>query len=160
MWSVHLEGFGFSLGISRSQPNEREYDRTDQSLHGVPGDPPIGVGLPYPRSNVRILHISSDFAQQNGSKCTVSAPCTCPKRGLGLYSRTLKSAEGRICTVFWANRTGNSRTWQGFWRFPQAEFPHLATGCTNYHQNTRCCGFRLTGTIDSAIFATAAVNGL
>ncbi|MGA7857411.1 MAG: hypothetical protein WCA11_05775, partial [Terracidiphilus sp.] len=65
----------------------------------------------------------------------------------------------QACTAFEANEARKTRFRQGSLSFPQAIWPPLETRYRECEQNTRCCGLRLTCTIDSGIFSSAAVNG-
>jgi hypothetical protein len=51
------------------------------------------------------------------------------------------------------------RVWRGDFELSTGKAQCLAGWCRECKQNTICCGFLLTRTIDSAIFSSAAVNG-
>ena len=110
-------------------------------------------------SNGPILHIHRNFAQGTGTNALFLRLVRPSRRSYACISEQ-GYARDRVCTGLWAVRIRKNRLTQGVLRFPQAEWLYLAPGFSIYHRNTRCCGFELTDTIDSAIFASAAVNRL
>jgi hypothetical protein len=61
---------------------------------------------------------------------------------------------------FGANQTAQTRAALDRLQLSTGKRPCLESWCAKCYENTRCCGFLLTSTMDSGIFSSAAVNGL
>jgi hypothetical protein len=87
-------------------------------------------------------------------------PCTRSKQRNSLKFQIGVDSKTQACTGFEAIPARETRSWQASLSFPQAIWLSFESRYRECEQNTRCCGLRLTCTIDSGIFSSAAVNGL
>ncbi len=98
---------------------------------------------------------------RNWRFCTRSAPCAQVERRLGLMSRTGRSEKAEILNILHRVRgiwTANPAPRLSFKAFHRAKSNVLNRRAPKCASNTTYCGLRLTCTIDSGIFPSAALS--